>query len=367
MLSLRQGSRLGFHWMIRDIKSRQFQETFARTSSRGLLCQACQPCQLYSSDNSRKLYAEQLKTRGVIQVTGKDASVFLQGLITNDMNCLDCHGCKSVYSMVLNAQGRVLYDIIIYNASSAEKVLDNFLIECDAEVSQELVKHMKKYKLRRKVTVADLSESHKLWSFYRPAEHASTPEPSLKLEFKDSRSVVTCTSDPRLKSFGWRCIATYPVEGLDVETPCSDSSYDIERMKLGIGEGVVDLPPGKALPLESNLVYLHGVSFNKGCYVGQELTARTHHTGVTRKRLVPLTLESEQPGVISPGSNIEKPNGRSAGVLRNLLSKYGLGVVRLSEMKNDLSVSAASGVKVKVMPHQPAWWPKEEDSESSMG
>jgi hypothetical protein len=80
---------------------------------------------------------------------------------------------------------------------------------------------------------------------------------------------------------------------------------------------------------------------------------------------MPLCLEKDS--VISPAANIEKSTGKSVGVLRNVISKYGLGVIRLNEMKNDLTVSTADGQKVKIVPHQPAWWPKEEVSESSSG
>lgn len=129
-------------------------------------------------------------------------------------------------------------------------------------------------------------------------------------------------------------------------------------MFAGMPEGVRDLPPGEALPLESNLTFLNGISFSKGCYIGQELTARTHHTGVIRKRLMPLSLSVPLENLL-PGGAIESPQGKPAGKLRSGVGKLGLGLVRLNHAKETLRVSSTQGGKVTLTASVPDWWPED--------
>lgn len=129
-------------------------------------------------------------------------------------------------------------------------------------------------------------------------------------------------------------------------------------MFAGVPEGVQDLPPGEALPLESNLVFLNGISFSKGCYIGQELTARTHYTGVVRKRLMPLGLSVPVENLLM-GAAIEAAQGKVAGKLRSGVGELGMGLVRLSLAKETLTVSSTQGEGVTVTASVPDWWPKD--------
>lgn len=127
----------------------------------------------------------------------------------------------------------------------------------------------------------------------------------------------------------------------------------------GIPEGVCDLPPGMALPLESNLVFMNGVSFTKGCYIGQELTARTHHTGVIRKRLFPVKLEGPLPASgISPGTLvIVTATGQSAGKFRAGQGHVGLALLRSETIKGPLHIKTSESQLVAVTATVPDWWP----------
>ncbi|XP_035751525.1 putative transferase CAF17, mitochondrial [Egretta garzetta] len=110
--------------------------------------------------------------------------------------------------------------------------------------------------------------------------------------------------------------------------------YHRHRYKQGIPEGVKDLPPGVALPLESNLAYMNGISFTKGCYIGQELTARTHHMGVIRKRLLPVRFSAPLPkDSIPEGAEVLTESGKSAGKFRAGGDELGIALLRLANIK----------------------------------
>lgn len=132
----------------------------------------------------------------------------------------------------------------------------------------------------------------------------------------------------------------------------------------GLPEGVKDLPPGVALPLESNLVYMQGISFSKGCYIGQELTARTHHTGVVRKRLMPVRL-SDPVQDLEEGAALETQSGKPAGKHRAGVGKLGLSLVRMANAKEVLTVKSKHDTAVTLEASVPDWWPDDAKSSSN--
>lgn len=126
----------------------------------------------------------------------------------------------------------------------------------------------------------------------------------------------------------------------------------------GIPEGVRDLPPGVALPLESNLAFMNGVSFTKGCYIGQELTARTHHMGVVRKRLFPVQLTGLLPAhSLAPGAAVFTESGQAAGKYRAGLGDVGLALLRSEQARGPLHVRTPEGGRVTLTAFVPDWWP----------
>jgi len=308
----------------------------------------------------QSMISQQLSHRSLIRISGTHASDFLQGLITNDMQHLEDDQKGSIYAVMLNHQGRLLYDVIIYATE-----LDSFLIECDSALLQEVFKHLKMYRVRKKVDIATM-EDLSVWSVFRNPDILLLEEQEkIDVELKSSDGMYTFTRDPRLKSLGWRFIMSgscSPKEIILNHTVEPGECYRTLLYKVGIGEGVNDLPPGACLPLECNADYLHGISFHKGCYIGQELTARTHHTGVVRKRLLPLDLKKLSTVNELEDSNIVNADGKKVGKFRSRHGDYGIGLLRIQECLNSAKMLQLQGIDIAT--YRPYWWPIEAPKES---
>jgi folate-binding protein YgfZ len=205
------------------------------------------------------------------------------------------------------------------------------------------MRHLKLYRVRRKVDIS-LSDEHNLWCFSGP-----------KSNIEYSKNVMPY-QDPRVSNFGMRIVTSKDIdlkENLKNETLGSDLEYTEYRYQLGIGEGILDLIPEKSFPLESNCDFMKGVSFQKGCYIGQELTARTYHTGVVRKRLMPLIFEKQIVMNLKDNADIKNEEKQSVGKLRNISGKYGLGLMRIEQSM------AAKSLNYNENPcktEKPFWW-----------
>ena len=269
-----------------------------------------------------------LKDRAAVRVKGPDSMDFLQGLMTNDMNHLENQG--SIYNMFLNTQGRIMFDTFIVKKSESD-----FLIDCDHELAGKLVKHLKMYKVRRKIDI-QFQDSDKVFAIFDDQDPFDEEQEMPDVYYKD----VRCTR------LGFRSI------GNSMDTNCDTEEYLKLRYSLGIPEGGKEIPLGKCTPLEYNVEYMHGVSFHKGCYLGQELTARTHHTGVIRKRVMPVFL-SKPLSEINPDVLNEK--GKKVGTIRGSYDKVAIGLLRLQETLNSEKLSVCDEpVEIEI----PNWWPK---------
>lgn len=299
---------------------------------------------------------ECLDNRSLLRVQGSDAASFLQGLITNDMNHFQ-HGASSIYAMLLNTTGRVLYDTMIYRISPQQP--DQFLVECDSSLVGSLRKHLSMFRIRKKVDIEPIES--RIWvAFGREA----------KIEFPHLEQTpsegVSIFKDTRLHDLGYRIISDPNVTLDDVKASfpsgisfLEECSYLEHRLRLGIGEGAKNFPQGKCFPLESNCDYMHGVSFHKGCYIGQELTARTHHTGVVRKRLMPLRFEKPVPDNELPvDAEIKLLDGQVVGKLREVCNRVGIGLLRIEKVLPTQTLILAD--KFNCLTERPLWWPKEQ-------
>lgn len=278
------------------------------------------------SYNSNQPLFSQLTHRKLVEVSGVNAFKLIQGVVTNDVETLS-PSSPLLYAHILNVKGRVLFDTLIYYKSDEE-----LLIEVDSERVAQFMKTLMMYNLRSKVKI----------------------QRSEKGVFAVYGSILTqpCErglADPRLADLGYRYLTSPPL-GVP-EAPIE--SYHSHRVGLGVSEGNRDIVSGAAFPFEHNLDYLNGVSFIKGCYIGQELTARTHHVGETRKRVVPVTLERE---IQIEGSPKLLAGKRSAGKVLSLYGTQGLAIVRFPHLGAKLLVD---GTSTSLTASQPHWWPKE--------
>ena len=286
-----------------------------------------------------------LPHRALVRVCGNGTSPFLQGLVTADVTL----EMASQYAMFLSPQGRVLYDIILYKNSE-----DDHLLECDTNVATSIIRHMKKYALRSKIQISPADPNFNLWAVF-----PGSPG-------KPMGNTIFSTLDPRVAIFGTRVITSGGVKTSDLWEGlegCSVDDYHGHRLEMGIAEGNEEIPSGNCFPLEYNLDYLNGVSFSKGCYIGQELTARTHHTGVVRKRVMPITLDRVLPGgsLPPPGTAITSSSGKTAGKLICLQEELGLALLRLREVtRGGLTLKTPEGDAIGVTAHTPSWWPADQ-------
>lgn len=219
--------------------------------------------------------ATTLADRAIVRLSGEDVRGFLQGLVTADTT-----GPLPAWGALLSPQGKALFDFILWADG------DDVLIDCEAEQADALARRLSLYRLRRAIAIARDATLAVHWS---RDTTAGGPDPGLPdLPLPDPR-----LPDPRLPDLGHRWLAppTAPATG-----------WLEHRLSLGVTEGVAELGSDKTLWLECNARELHGVSFTKGCYVGQENTARMHHRSKVNRRLVvaPLAEPTDRTRVIYP-------------------------------------------------------------------
>lgn len=270
-----------------------------------------------------------LPSRALFRLTGSDALEWLQGLITNDVARLESEG--ALYAALLSPQGKILYDFLVYKSENG------MLIDCEAVSLEALMKRLSMYRLRSDVTLAAEPDLGVI-SSCTPLDEA--------LPF-----VEVAVQDPRLEKLGYRMIgdlakmqAAYEEQGHKVD---DEDVYRDYLLGLGIPDGAGDFAAGKAYPLESNFEELHGVSFSKGCFIGQEVVARMKHKAVLKKRILPFTCEATAPAA---GSQIRAGSSKAGEVLAGS-ARGGLALIRLDEWRDAITAGQAleaDGVKLSV-------------------
>ena len=258
-----------------------------------------------------------LPNRAVLAVTGEDRVAFLQGLVSNDVALAEPG--RAVWAALLTPQGRWLADFFIL--SDGERLL----LDCEAAQAPELARRLLRYRLRARAAI-DLATLavHAAWAGPPP----DTPD-------------TVAAPDPRLPEAGWRVLAPSPL------APADDGAWDIHRLRLGLPDGSRDMEPEKSTLLEAGFDELSGVSWTKGCYMGQELTARTRYRGLLKRRLVPVDTTAH---ALPPHGTPVLRDQTEVGTLRSSRDGLGLALVRLDALQGPLTCGDAT-----LAPRIPAW------------
>jgi folate-binding protein YgfZ len=284
-----------------DIRHLRFPKNFKKSFARELLMKAAF-----------------LPDRGVVKVSGADARDFLNGLVTTDVALL--RPGLGRFGALLTPQGKIIVDFLITEAPSGHG--GGFLIDCPRALAQGLADKLGFYKLRAKVAVENLSDSLGVLAAW-DGDPSVTPD----LAF----------ADPRDAALGWRILVPAELAQKIADLIGADlvdsAAYDAHRIAFGVPRGGVDFMYGDAFPHETNMDRLHGVDFDKGCYVGQEVVSRMQHRSTARTRTVRIVLEDFSP---EPGTAIlagDKP----VGTMGSTAGHNGLALIRVDRAADALA------------------------------
>ena len=347
---------------------------------------------LLSTATPHSLHGCRIPHRALYEFKGRDVMKYLQGCMTKNVQSLEeCvmsqsfkQGQNAFYTSFLNPQGRVMADAFVHMIPTAQEPC--VLIELDDTISEDLITFLRRFKLRSKFQINNVSSQ---WDVYQvwgkgPLDMTVLHTQPASYAFKDIRTpdmgwrVVV----PKGRALPWENVAT-----------ALDTDYTIHRISQGVPEGAQDIHMGSSLPLESCIDYMQGVDFHKGCYIGQELTARTFFTGLVRKRIMPVSFSTEPPQLsrsleIDTCTNIQLPDpdadvrlkepdslgsnetskpsrSRSAGKFLSGIHNIGLAILRFEHVDKaqngeaehpNLVTEAPDGTTLYLHAFRPSWW-----------
>lgn len=300
-----------------------------------------------------KAWITLLEHRGLLLGSGPDLRDFLQGIVSSDVTTVTAS--HSRWSAFLTPQGKFLHEFFIADAETAGAG-DGLLLECEAARREDLMKRLSRYKLRAKASLTDVSDDFAIAAAFGPEALASlglaaTPGATKPLYLDEKRCGLAFV-DPRLAELGARLVlnkadseAFLAASGLETTDP---EPYDQLRISLGVPDGSRDLQLEKSILLENGFEELKGVDFDKGCFMGQELTARTKYRALIKKRLMPVKINGSRPATGSPVT----ANSREVGTLFSTAGDWGLALLRLEAVENNQALQADQAT---VIPHKPDW------------
>ena len=255
-----------------------------------------------------------LPGRALLRVEGPDAGPFLHNLVTAGIEGLA--EAQATYAALLTPQGKILFDFFVLRTGGG------YLIDCSALQKPELLKRLGFYKLRARVTIGASED----------AVGVSPVEPEAELRYVD----------PRTPAIGWRFVD--PSHSLQ-----DTGDYDAARISLGLADSDADLGSAEYFPHEANLDQLGGVSFTKGCYVGQEVVSRMEHRGSARSRIVPVALGGNAP----PNGSEIRAGEKPVGTMLSSTGNRALALIRLDRLAEASQPLLSDSVSVSVL--KPRW------------
>ena len=273
-----------------------------------------------------------LPDRGVVKASGDDARDFLNGLVTTDLTQL--RPGLGRFGALLTPQGKITADFLITEAPSGHG--GGFLIDAPRALAQGLADKLGFYKLRAKVAVENLSDSLGVLA-------AWDGEPAVKPDL--------AFADPRAAALGWRILVPQELAQKAADLIGAEmvdgSAYDNNRIAFGIPRGGLDFSYGDAFPHETNMDRLHGVDFDKGCYVGQEVVSRMQHRGTARTRTVRVMVDGAAP---EPGA-VLLAGDKPVGTMGSTSGTNGLALIRIDRAADALDAGitlTAGGVPIRL-------------------
>lgn len=292
-------------------------------------------------------HATILSDRGVLKISGKDRTDFLQGLITNDVHKIT--ETQGVYAALLSPQGKFQFDLFLVAFSNENP--EFWLMDCDRDRADMLLKRLNLYKLRSEVMIENVSDQYEIMAVYGNSALKTldiSPKAGAVKHLEESALCV----DPRFVELGVRLYAPQEksmewLQQFHIEQMPFDE-YDLHRLKLGVPDGNRDVIGDRGILLECGFDELNAIDWNKGCYMGQELTARTRYRGLVRKRLIPVRIEGDTPPYQSPILQ----DGVEVGELRSSQKSWGIAMIRLEAMRKSLPFSCGDAI---LTPHIPQW------------
>lgn len=287
-----------------------------------------------------------LEHRGILRVGGADRRGFLQGIVSNDVERVTPE--RTIWAAFLTPQGKFLHEFFVSEGA------DSFLLECEAGRAADLLRRLKLYKLRAQVTLGPAEDLVVAAAFGAGVlDQLDLPaEPGRARPFAGGVAHV----DPRLPELGARLLlprgAAERALGEAGFAIGALADYDAVRIAAGVPDGSRDLEVEKATLLESGFDELNGIDWQKGCYMGQELTARMRYRGLVKKRLIPVEIAGPAP---TAGTLIMR-DGKETGELRSAVTidggTIGLALLRLEALQDEAPLLAGDA---RVTPKKPAW------------
>ncbi len=269
---------------------------------------------------------------GIIRITGNDSEKFLQGLISNDIRKAQTRG--AIYTYFLTPQGKYIADFFVVKAGENE-----FLIDCALTDKDLLIKKFSMYKLRSDVQIKDESEKYSVIQLIGDEGECQ------KFLLSGNPVIFLSFPDPRNKNLGYRIIAER-TSGLQKFGSSEIKEYHKARIDNIVPEGEFDLEKEKSFPLQFRMIENNGVDFKKGCYVGQEVTARTNHRGVIRKTIYKVSAEED----------LEKLSGQNiicdeleVGKLLTAVSNHALALIDVEAVESGVGIYVGA-TKLRVIP-----------------